>query len=657
MQNKSVRILLIEDNPGDARLIRELLSETKEIYFDMEVCQTLSEGLKALASGSFEVILLDPGLPDSSGLESLIRTQAAAPHVAIIVLTGLDDQEIAVRSVRKGAQDYLVKEQITPDLLSKAVRYAVERKRTELEKDTISAISKLFLSSETLDETYDDLPGILSYCFQFPIVAVELYDRDKDEMVFVNSVGIPWKGPGLMRVPVSETISGYVALTGEPLSEVNASQRTEYQFDALNVETFLCVPMKIRGQVLGVLSLADCARREDVSVTDTLRIIADYLGQEIARKRANEELQKAKEAAEAASQAKNAFLSVISHELRTPLSQIIGFSEILRQDQSLTEEQREDVEIINSSGDHLLTIINDLIELCMFESGKMTLNVNEMNLPGFLEKIVNMFQVQTRQKGISLTTDFAPDLPELVYADEGRLRQILINILGNAVKFTQKGGIVFRVASQTEGRIRFQVEDTGIGIPADQSREIFSMFHQAGYYLHHTEGLGLGLSVSQRLAEMMGTSLHVSSAASQGSTFWFDVRLQNKKAPLLGHKHKALIVADQEINRVMLSDMLTILEFHNMEKAADPDEAYDKAAKCRPDLIIMDMAISGPAWINAIQQIRQIPGLKNVIIIAIISADVFDNAWDGMKLAGCNDFILKPADVDDLETMAEIYLG
>ncbi|MCP4351468.1 MAG: response regulator [Desulfobacterales bacterium] len=504
MKNKSVSILVIEDNPGDARLIKELLSEIKGISFTAEICQMLSKGIEALTSERFDVVLLNPELLDCSGLESLLKTQAAAPHAAIVVLTGLDDGETAVRLVRKGAQDYLVKGQITPDLLSKAILYAIERKQ------------------------------------------------------------------------------------------------------------------------------------------------------------ANEELQKAKEAAEAASQTKSAFLSVISHELRTPLNQIIGFSKILKNDHGLSKKQRaENIDIIHKSGNHLLTIVNDLLDYCKLESGKMKLAVVEINLPEFLERIVTMFQLQTRQKGISLTTDFAPDLPVFVYADMVKLRQVLINILGNAVNFTWKGGVLFRVAPQSGDLIRFLVEDTGIGIPPELSEEIFSPFRQAEYHLHHTKGVGLGLSVSKRLLEMMDSSLHLTSTVDQGSTFWFDARFEKKKQKVSFKcdMYKVLIVADQDADRAMLGDNFTSLGIHHIEKAADEHEASDKGVKCCPDLIFMDIATSEAGRIKAIQQIRQIPEFEDVLIITAISCDTSKCVWDEMNDAGCNDFILKPIDADDLQIMMEIYFG
>lgn len=389
MKEKSVNLLLIEDNPEDAELIKALLLEATWTSFCIEVVPGLAEGCNTVAARKIDVVLLDLSLPDSSGLDSLFETlAAAATNVAIIVLTGLDNEKIGVKAVRKGAQDYLIKGKITADSLSRSVRYSIERKRMEVE------------------------------------------------------------------------------------------------------------------------------------------------------------LQKARDIAEAANLAKSEFLAVISHELLTPLNPILGFTEMLQKDREISEEKREYLQIVSRSARHLLMIINDVIDFSRIEAGKVLLKQTVVNLPEFLEKIVDMIQIQSQRKGLCFTADIPPDLPVKVHVDERRLRQILINILGNAVRFTHKGEIRFRVInlesfnkepqnkkSETQSviRLRFQVEDTGIGIPPDHLEKIFSSFHQVELSINHTEGTGLGLAISQRMARMMGSTLHVSSTVGKGSTFWFDIDLYAPK--------------------------------------------------------------------------------------------------------------------------------
>ncbi len=260
-----------------------------------------------------------------------------------------------------------------------------------------------------------------------------------------------------------------------------------------------------------------------------------------ALQQAKEALQQAKKAVEVANQAKNEFIANISHELRTPLNHVLGFAQILDENPSLTETQKGNVEIILQSGEHLLLIIKDLIDLSTLEAGQMMLNVVLFHLPLFLKNLTKMFQLQATQQHIAFETDFADDVPQLISGDEKRLRQILLNLLGNAIKFTQGGKVIFRVYELHElhelknsqihkftnsqiHKLRFEVEDTGVGIPPDQLDRIFGAFHQIGNkLLAQTEGIGLGLTISQRLCRMMGCELQVNSSVGQGSRFWFDL--------------------------------------------------------------------------------------------------------------------------------------
>jgi len=266
----------------------------------------------------------------------------------------------------------------------------------------------------------------------------------------------------------------------------------------------------------------------------------DALRQEVEeRKRVAEELRKAKDAADVAHRAKSEFIANISHELRTPLNHVLGFAQLLDRQVGLPLQQKSWVKRIIQGGDHLLMIINDLINLATIETGKMALTTEELCFSDFLKKMTEMFSLRAEQKGIAFEVHLDPGLPYSVYGDAPRLRQILLNILGNAVKFTPLGKVVFRVkvrrdhvSEQEKGErpltpnIRFEVEDTGIGISPEQCDRIFSAFYQVGDKLSmQTEGTGLGLTISQRLVRMMGSELHVQSTPGTGSTFWFDLEL------------------------------------------------------------------------------------------------------------------------------------
>ncbi len=252
--------------------------------------------------------------------------------------------------------------------------------------------------------------------------------------------------------------------------------------------------------------------------------------------RHEEELKKAKEDAELSNQAKSDFLAKMSHDLRTPLNGILGFSQLLQQDSNITPDQKESLETIEQCGHHLLSIINDILDLSKIEAGKIELEISEFYLPSFLRSTCNIVRVRAETKGISFyfqPYDFKKnvviewDLPHFVSGDERRLRQVLVNLLGNAVKFTENGKVVFKAGRIDNERslVRFQVEDTGVGISPEQISAIFEPFQQVGNSEHRSEGTGLGLTISRQLVRILGGELQVESTLGKGSLFRFDIPL------------------------------------------------------------------------------------------------------------------------------------
>lgn len=384
------------------------------------------------------------------------------------------------------------------------------------------------------------------------------------------------------------------------------------------------------------------------------------------RQQAELAMQTARELAESATRAKSEFLANMSHEIRTPLNGILGYAQILEKDRSLNDRQKKGLVIIRQCGEHLLTLINDLLDLSKIEAQKMELEPKVFHFPAFLEAIVDICRVRAEQKKILLTYQTLSPLPEFIFADEKRLRQVLLNILGNAVKFTEVGGVIFKVGLIESSQLRFEVQDTGVGIAPEQLEVIFSPFQQVGEFERKTEGTGLGLSISRQLVQLMGSEVQVNSTLGKGSTFWFDLVLSEVEERSLDHdRHpfnqrnvigyggkprSVLVVDDQWANRSILVHLLEPLGF-NVIEAENGREGLDKAHQFKPDAILLDLVMPVMDGFEAARQIRQSPDLRDTIIIAT-SASVFGYNQQASHASGCNGFVSKP--IREAELLAQL---
>jgi signal transduction histidine kinase/DNA-binding NarL/FixJ family response regulator len=434
----------------------------------------------------------------------------------------------------------------------------------------------------------------------------------------------------------------------------------------------------------------------------------------------------------------------MSHELRTPLNAILGYAQIFKRRQ-LDPDITNGLNIVQQSGEHLLTLVNDILDLSKIEAGKMELSPTQVHLPVFLDDIASIIRVRVEAKDLGFTFQAMGDLPIWVKADETRLRQILLNLLDNAIKFTEAGQVTLRVAGRQQQseqgsqgaeeqggdfspaprppglpadparlpstlyRLRFEVEDTGIGIPPDQLERIFQPFEQAGDVARWTKGMGLGLAISRQLVRLMGSYLHVKSPSSSslqrgedlvspplategesptsilpsvaacgdrrkevkggpGSAFWFEVELPIieglvEAAPLpervitgyKGPRRVVLVVDDVSSNRAVVVDLLTPLGFEVIE-AADGQQAIHLAQELRPDLILMDRWMPVLDGFEAARQIRQMPEMPEMVIIAI-SASVSEEDQAQSRGAGYDAFLPKPVNWPRLAALLEEHLG
>jgi len=376
------------------------------------------------------------------------------------------------------------------------------------------------------------------------------------------------------------------------------------------------------------------------------------------RKRTEKELESARIAAESANLAKSEFLANMSHDLRTPLHGILGFTQILRRNEALMTEIGSAVDTIHRSGEHLLMMINDILDLSKIEAQKLDIRESEIYIPGFFQTIVEIIRVRASQQKIGFVFHQGKNIPNGILGDETRLRQILLNLLGNAVKFTQRGEVRFSI-KRSDDTIHFKIEDTGIGIPQDKIKEIFLPFHQVANSIIQTEGTGLGLAICSKLLKMMDSELNVSSELGKGSCFEFYLPLKEtnissdiitpKSQKIIGYDGRNIIILvcdDRKTNRDVLSQLLTDIGFDVVE-AVDGRDCLEKALASHPDIILMDLMMPEMDGFEATRALRNMPEIKDITVIAV-SAGVFNQTRQDCLAAGCNDFIPKPVITDEL---------
>ncbi len=572
---------------------------------------------------------------------------------------------------------------------------AEETLRKKADKDTLLS----FISSQLLDQdlntaiklaleaigefTESDRSYIISYCedpskwkttYKWCSNKIETCVENCQE---INIESFPWlQTQLLLGKPLH--ICCVATLPLEASSEKAFLQR-------LGVQSVLIVPMIKGEKAIGYLWFDTVISpkvwtEEDISL---LKMVGEFMAIAQARHEAEAALKEAKEAADEANRAKSEFLASMSHELRTPLNAILGFSQVMSRESSLSEEQKQYLSIINCSGEHLLELINDILEMSKIEAGRTTFNQIGFDLYHLLDSLEEMFRLKADAKGLQLIFERTSDVPQYVKTDEGKLRQVLINLLSNAIKFTARGQVMLRVVIEQRKEeipddqypvphsfLRFEVEDTGAGIALEELDKLFEAFGQTQTGRTSYQGTGLGLPISQKFVQLMGGKIDVSSIIDRGSLFSFNIQISLADASEIQtiqptHKviglapgqseYRILAVDDRPESRLLLVKLLTRVGFA-VQEATNGLEAIEMWQSWRPHLIWMDMRMPEMDGYEATKRIKSTILGQTTAIIAL-TASAFEEERTLVLSAGCDDFVRKPLREEVIfEKMAE-HLG
>jgi signal transduction histidine kinase len=539
-----MRVLLVEDSEDDALIIRESLPEAT---FEIEWAERFAAALERLAKSHFDAVLLDLSLPDAYGLDTICRMQSQAARVPIVVLTGLDDEETALKAVERGAQDFLIKGQVNGPLLARSLRYAVQRHRAEealkernRELLVLRRISEVILGSLDLNFV---LGQILEQAIQsgsFDLGNIRLLDSTGETLEVAVARGYRDPQNILSHRKISRTAEATrsshfgEALFERPFFEEDVSASAGLRtFKKEGVRSFVGVPVRAENEVLGILQLASRTPRrfrpEELRLWETL---GNQMGIAVQRARLYEETRRQARELERANKLQADFSAMIAHDLRSPLVNILGVVEVMMQGVfgAVTEEQSKWLGRLQANARGLVDLISDFLDLSKLESGYIDLQRQRVALGEIIERSIENFRLIAANRKISLRGTVDSALPP-VDADPRRLDQVLNNLISNAIKFTPEGGEVeVAAASAGHDQARLSVRDNGEGIAPEEIGQIFEKYRQGGNVRQAKEkGTGLGLVICKMIVEAHGGRIWAESEPGRGSVFYVSLPLAKEE--------------------------------------------------------------------------------------------------------------------------------
>lgn len=639
----ALKILIIDDDKVDSITIIRSISHSG-IIADVESAFSAKEGIEKIKSFQYDLIFLDYMMPDSDGISFLKKLRDLGIETPVIFVTSQGDEKIASQAILGGASDYIPKTLLTPDGVSQSIRNAMKlhaslelRKKTEL---ALNINANRLYEAQKLAKIGSWEINLNDGAVFFSEEVFNIFEIDK------NSI------PSIALIKSCLINSDDIELFESNLNYVKTSN-SEIQFS----HSLLCE----NGTIKYVNEFIKCLNDEYNAPFKILGTIQDISEQ----KRIERELINAKDIAEQSVRVKEQFLTNMSHEIRTPMNGIIGFARIL-ESTNLDSDQKQSVEAIKRASKNLMTIINDILDFSKIDANKMTFEDVNFSLSKIVNSVMEVLSPISKEKKVKLLCEIDPEINDLLIGDPTRLSQILINLVGNALKFTEKGYVELTVSQQEESEfeaaIQFMVIDTGIGIPIDKIDSIFESFNQASNETTRKfGGTGLGLTITRKLIELQGGKITVESEVSKGSQFSFLIHYKKaqkgivepiklKKEELSSNFLKGikiLLVEDNELNQ-----LLAIKVFARWEKEIDIADngriAIEKVEKNDYDIILMDIQMPEMDGNEVAKYIRNNMGYKsNIPIIALTAHATLVEEKRSLE-SGMNDYLSKPFDFNVL---------
>ncbi|MCF7800740.1 MAG: response regulator [Candidatus Marinimicrobia bacterium] len=521
-------VLLLEDNPADQKLIKQFFKHALVADFTLKMASDLAEAEAVLAKNSIHVMLVDLELPDSRGLHAVENLVEHWPAIPIVVLTGHDDELLGINAVKIGAQDYLIKGQVTREIMVRAVRYAVERKRSQvlLEQQTTRQAAIVELGHQALREKpIDDLlrhaAGLVHETLDIAGCCIIRYSVKSDEVEMVAAEGLsnPDYDPRETAF-IRSVLNQAKPVTIENVKRMKTADSMPGWVKANKISALHCVTIPQDQTPYGVLFAFHTAPRpftRDEQVF--LAVVVNLLAEALQRFRARQGLERALEKAKKSEQVKNLFLANMSHEIRTPLNSILGFISLIEKAvaEKINKEERSFFGLVRESSERLMRTVHEVLDIAQIEADSLDLDPVEIDLGDLLEAQSGEWQERASAKNLSFTIQCEPS-KLLVKADRYCIEEALGHLVDNAIKFTDAGGITIR-AEGAQKHIILSIEDTGIGMSPRFLENVFQAFTQeSSGYSKKFQGVGLGLALTKRYLELNGVAIDVSSTVEAGST-------------------------------------------------------------------------------------------------------------------------------------------